>query len=188
MRTRYTSMIAILLVPLLFGGCSRQGNSNAAMSDQSNGAHGAASAKPVAVSVTPSEGSGAAQSFTVKFSEPGGYTHLKQVRLLINSVLNGKMACYVYYALPTKSFILADDSGRDTPRVALSSGRSIQNHQCWVHTHGASGVGHGDDLTVVMPIQFKPSFAGAKQLFLWAVATGGANSDFVSRGNYVVTK
>jgi hypothetical protein len=190
MRTKNASMIAIcLLMPSLFGGCSKQENAPAAVSDQSTTVSVAASEKPVAVSVKPSNGAGAAQNFTVKFSQPRGYKHLHQVRLLINSVLNGGMACYVYYELPTKSFILADDGGRDTPRVALGSGKSIQNSQCTVHTHGASAVGRGDDLTVVIPIQFKQSFAGEKQLFLWAVATKtDANTDFVPSGQYTVTK
>jgi hypothetical protein len=175
--------IALPLSCLLVGsGCSRSDSGQPA-------APGAAArtGKPVAVSVLPQSGSGASQVFTVKFSHGGGYKQLANVRLLINAEAMGSHACYVYYDLPSNSFLLVNDSTPGSTGVVLGTGGSVQNSQCTVSTEGASAVGQGDDLAVTIPIKFKPAFAGVKKLILFADATDGANTDLVLKGEYTVT-
>ncbi|MEP6535445.1 MAG: hypothetical protein ABJF23_09025 [Bryobacteraceae bacterium] len=142
---------------------------------------------PVAVSVSPSSGSGSAQDFTIKFSRPGGYRQLSDIRLLINAEADGAHACYVYYSVPTGSVMLVNDSGEGSTAVALEGGAAVENSQCTVLTKGASAKGEGTDISVTLPIRFKPKFAGAKKLFLYAEAANGAKSDMVAKGVFEPT-
>ena len=77
---------------------------------------------PVAVSVAPDSGSGSSQTFVIKFSHKGGYRQFSDVRLLINAQVAGDNACYVYYSLPTNSFLLVNDAGNGSTSAVLGSG------------------------------------------------------------------
>lgn len=143
---------------------------------------------PVPVSVTPNSGSGAVQTFTIKLSHPGGYKQLSDVRLLINAKMTGVQACYIYYTPMSNSFLLVNDAGNSTVASELKSGVSIENSQCAVLTKGASATGEGNDLSVTIPVQFKPAFVGPKKLFLYAVASSGETSGLALEGEYTAAK
>ena len=163
------SLIALVLFPLLILtiGCEKK-----------NG--------PVAVSVAPDSGSGSSQTFVIKFSHKGGYRQFSDVRLLINAQVAGDNACYVYYSLPTNSFLLVNDAGNGSTSAVLGSGTSVQNSQCNVLTEGANAIGDGSGLSVSIPIRFKTTFAGQKKLILYAETTGGVSTDLVLKGLYEV--
>jgi hypothetical protein len=163
----------------LNSGCSKQESPQAGTATPAG--------KPSAISVTPQSGSGAAQTFKVKFSSAGGYKQLADVRLLINAEANGGSACYVYYDLNSNSFLLINDAGTGSTGAVLGTGTSTENSQCSVSTLGASAVGNGDELTVDMPIKFKPGYAGQKRLIMFAEGQNGQNTDLVSKGEWTVT-
>jgi hypothetical protein len=48
-------------------------------------------------------------------------------------------------------------------------------------------VGNGDELTVEMPIRFKPGFVGLKKLILFAQDSNGANTDLILKGEWNVS-
>ena len=48
----------------------------------------------------PDDGNSKARAFTLTCSDPRGYTNLKETRVLFNSSLNGRGACYLYYLPP----------------------------------------------------------------------------------------
>jgi hypothetical protein len=126
--------------------------------------------------------------FTVKVSDPAGSTHVQDVRLLINSVVSGAQACYVYYDVKTKALLLVKDSGNGSTRVPLGSGKSLSNSQCVVLTHGAVAQTQGNVVSASIPIRFAPTFAGHKVVALYAEDTAGANSGLAIKGQYTVTK
>ncbi|MEO8126258.1 MAG: hypothetical protein ABI822_04145 [Bryobacteraceae bacterium] len=142
---------------------------------------------PVALGVTPDAGSGSSETFIVKFSQPGNYRQLSNVRLLINSETSGGHACYVYYSLVPNAFLLVNDSGQGSAAAALGSGATVENSQCTVLTEGAKVEGAGSDVSVTIPIRFKAAFAGVKKLVLFAENSAGANTDLVLKGQYEVT-
>jgi len=47
---------------------------------------------------------------------------------------------------------------------------------------GSSAVGSGNSLTVTVSLSFKPAFAGAKTIYLYAEGSTGLSSGWVSRG------
>ena len=66
-------------------------------------------AGPAPVSVTPSSGSGASQTFKFTYSHPNGFAAITSVSLIINSVLSDTHACYLYYNRASNSLYLAGD-------------------------------------------------------------------------------
>src|SRR2546426_8507609 len=68
-------------------------------------------------SVMPATGHGSNQMFTVTFSDPKGVGHLKSARVLINDLLDGRKACYVYYYRAENAFLLVKDSGEGSTQM-----------------------------------------------------------------------
>ncbi|MGH9657176.1 MAG: matrixin family metalloprotease, partial [Bryobacteraceae bacterium] len=73
--------------------------------------YGAAQIAPTPVSVTPSSGSGASQTFSFVTSDPSGYTSLQWVAMDIHSTLSNASACYLQYHRATNTLQLATDNG-----------------------------------------------------------------------------
>jgi len=66
-------------------------------------------AQPSAVSVNPSSGSGASQSFTYVASSPNGHTYISSVQIILNWALEGNEACYLdYYQSSNLVYLLND--------------------------------------------------------------------------------
>ena len=139
-----------------------------------------------AVSVTPASGAGAKAAFTIRFTGPAGSGAMTDVRLLVNSELNGAKACYVYYDFPSNSLLLVNDLGDGSTRAAVGSGKSVENGQCQVTAEGASVVRSGGEITATIPVTFKPAFAGAKDIYLYATTSAGANTGLVKKGAWTV--
>lgn len=66
------------------------------------------------------------------------------------------------------SFLLVNDSGSGTRPATLGKDETVENSQCEVTTKGASVDRQGDELSVKIPIHFKPAFADTKKLILYA--------------------
>jgi len=141
---------------------------------------------PAAISIAPQSGSGASKSFTIRFSNTSGSDGLIDLRVLINSELSGAKACYVYYDLASNSFLLVNDSGEGSTRATLGTGAATENGQCIVSTAGAASTRNGAETTVSIPIKFKPSFAGAKNLYL-SSSTRDGTAALAAKGTWTVT-
>jgi len=60
----------------------------------------------------------------------------------------------------------------------------VQNSQCVLNGTGSSAVGSGNNLTVNLALAFKPGFAGAKVVNLYAQDNGGLGSGFQQKGTW----
>ena len=138
-------------------------------------------ALPVAVSVTPSSGSGASQVFAFAFSDSSGYAAISSVSILVNGSLAEAGGCYLIYYRSANMLYLANDDGTAwlSPIVPGSSG-SVQNSQCTLQASGSSVSGSGNDLTVRLSLQFRGSFTGSKNVYMEAY--DGKNSGWQQRG------
>jgi len=167
-------------------------DSSSASSDQVNEDLGANSsgtsivvlAGLVAVGGTPAFGTGNNQSFTFQFSNPSGFQNLGVVNVLINSAIDGRVACYLAYSVPSQTLFLVDDGGDAGGPFAgaavLGNTSPIQNSQCSVSL--TSAVGNGNALTLVLGITFKPAFGGNKIVYVAARDNGGGNTDWQPLG------
>jgi hypothetical protein len=144
---------------------------------------------PSASNTGPIAGAGSTNTFEFDFYFPAGAENLDIVNFLVNTTLDGNQACYIAYSHPHRVLYLVNDGG---PGSGLSAGLrlgatgSVSNSQCTVFSEGSFVVG-GSFIHARFNIQFKPSFAGAKVLYVAARdARGEANSGWFTRGVWTV--
>jgi hypothetical protein len=132
---------------------------------------------PQAVSVTPSSGSGANQTFSLLFSDPNGYTDLNTVEALINTSASQASACDVRYLVGSNALYLRDNAGATwLGPVTLGSADTLHNDQCVIRASTSSASGAGNNLTLNLAVYFKAGFAGAKTVYMYAQDNGGLTS------------
>ncbi len=136
-------------------------------------------------SVTPSSGSGLAQTMTFAFNAPDGFASLSVVNVLINNAINGIAACYVAFVPSTGSLFLVDDGGNaGGPYVGMTlpGSGTIQNSQCSIAGTGSSFSGSANTLTLTLAITFNASFAGNKVIYMAAQDNVPTNSGWQTIG------
>jgi len=145
----------------------------------------AANQKPAVVSVSPSSGTGASQTFTFTYSDPNGWNDLGSVYALFNGALTTVNGCYMYYQPAVNVLYLRADNGSSTAG-ALSPGGSgtAQNSHCSVSASGISVAHSGMNLTLTVSISFLSTFTGLEHTYLRAIDNSGADSGFVSSGTW----
>ena len=122
---------------------------------------------PAMISVSPSSGSGATQTFRFTFSNPGGYAGLSYVYLLFNLATTTGNACYLYYNQPSNYLALANDTGNSfNSSVTPGVSGTAQNSQCIVYGAVSAVNGAGDILTLDLAISFKGTFTGTKNIYM----------------------
>lgn len=136
--------------------------------------------------VNPYAGSGAAGVFRVDFIDPRGAAHFQSVRVLINGMVDGSKACYVYYVRQKNSFLLVEDAGRNSTALAAGAGGSVQNGQCRLDGAGSSVSAAADRLSIRLNLTFFPSFYGEKQIFLASDDVEGKSTALHSSGSWTV--
>jgi hypothetical protein len=67
--------------------------------------------------------------------------------------------------------------------IAPGSGATLQNNQCTLNASGSSATMVGTTLTLNASLTFKPAFAGAKTVFLFAYAAT-ASTGFQTGGTW----
>lgn len=111
---------------------------------------------------------------------------IQEARVLLNSQLDGRNACYVYYTVADQAFSLVDDSGTKSNKAAAGA-TMIENSQCSLDISRTSASAESSRVTLALALKFKPAFAGGKQIFLYAESSDGANTGLLPRGSWNVT-
>ncbi len=121
---------------------------------------------PTLLSLAPSAGSGAAQTFVVQVSDPNGFQDIIRIQLLWNSAMTAANGCLVNYLPQYNALLLLNDAATQWlgPMAAGSSG-ILENSQCRINAASVTASGSGNVLTLNLPVSFKPSFAGAKGIY-----------------------
>jgi len=146
----------------------------------------------LAVSTGPASGGGASQTFTFVFSHSEGYQNLAVVDVLINSVLDGRSACYVAFVpsgASSGSLFLVDDAGDaggPYQGIVLPGSGAVSNSQCAIRGAGSSASGSGNTLTLTLAITFKAGFPGNKVVYLSARDTSSNNTGWQALGTWGV--
>jgi glucose/arabinose dehydrogenase len=140
-------------------------------------------------SVTPSSGTGASQLFAAKFSDTAGAAGITAAFVWFTSPSAPSLAnsCMTFYNRAANTLSLLNSAGTAWTTAALGSAGTLQNNQCIVTLGGSStAVTAGNMLTLNVAMTFKPAFAGAKSVILYAANTAGMNSGFQIRGSWTV--
>jgi uncharacterized repeat protein (TIGR01451 family) len=147
----------------------------------------AGNAPPIAVSATPSSGSGSSQTFSLVFSDPNGYTDLATTYMLVNATLNWPGACSTYYDRSANALWLLSDSAMFwMGPLAPGAATTLQNSQCSLSGGGSSVSGSGSNLTINLALTFKAAFGGVKNVYMNAQDSGGLWSNWQQRGAWTV--
>jgi uncharacterized repeat protein (TIGR01451 family) len=147
----------------------------------------AITALPHAVSVSPSSGSGASQTFTLVYSDTIGVSDLASAQVIINATNSAASACYVWVTPASGAVWLANDNGTSwSAAMTLGTGGTEQNSQCTLNVAASSGTLSGNTYTLHLAIGFQAAFAGAKNVYGYATTQAGLNSGWQSLGTWTV--
>jgi M6 family metalloprotease-like protein len=150
-----------------------------------------ANSPPVPSAITPGSGSAAAgtvQFFDVVFTDLDGASTVQSARLLFSTSGETSNACYIEYVPATNQLRLYNDApaswfyAQPGTNTVLSSG----NNQCEVQAGSSSATVSGSTLTLRLAIRFKSSFVGAKLVTAAVSDTAGADSGWVTLGQWTV--
>jgi Zn-dependent metalloprotease len=143
---------------------------------------------PTADSVTPNSGSGASQTFALQYSDSSGATNLATTWVWFNATFAASSAnsCMLYYNRSAGQLNLLNDAGATWVSATLGSASTLQNNQCAVNLGSSSVALSGNTLTLNLAMTFKSAFGGAKNVYMYAANTSGANSGWNDRGDWTV--
>ena len=143
---------------------------------------------PTAVSVTPSSGSIASQTFALQYSDTAEAASLQTVFVYITAALvnPASNSCLLYYSVATNQINLAQDSGAAFLAATPGAATMLANSQCSLNVAGASVVRNGNTLTLNLPMTFLPAYAGAKNIYMYAADVSGSNSGWQQLGTWTV--
>ncbi len=134
-------------------------------------------------SVSPSSGSGASQVFTFVFSDTKAASNLQTAAMMINGTLTGTNGCWLVYDRAANTVSLLWDSATGSYAKPLGSNATIQNSQCALGV--ATMTVSGTSTVLSIPLAFKGSFTGPKNIYMYAVGPNG-NTGWVQKGTYSV--
>jgi Zn-dependent metalloprotease len=137
-----------------------------------------------AVSVTPNNGSGSTQSFTLEYSDSLGATDLVSARVRFGASNVGPGTCTARYNAATGAVGLLDDAGTAWNDAGVLGIGTLANTQCTLNLASSFASPSGTKLSVVLNITFSASFTGPKQIYMMALSTVGANSGWQLRGTW----
>ena len=142
---------------------------------------------PAAVSVTPSSGSGASQTFALQYADGNGAGDITQTMVVINGVLTLGGACGGYYDVFNNIlYINQDNGGAWVSPHALGQAGTIENSQCIIDTGASSVLKSGNTLTLNLAVSFKTGFVGTKTVYMNVGDQWGLGSGWQSRGTWIV--
>ncbi len=141
---------------------------------------------PVPVSVTPSSGSGASQTFAFVFSDPAGAADINSAQIVINSSLATANSCFFYlYASGSNILYLANNAGALQSSLQVGATGTLQNSQCAVNVGASSVASSGTNFTLNLAVSFTAAFAGSKNIYMY-VQNATVGSAFTQKGTWTV--
>jgi alpha-tubulin suppressor-like RCC1 family protein len=138
------------------------------------------------LSVAPVAGAESSQLFTMTLRDGDGAGKVWFSQLNINSANNAAQGCYVHYDPATNVFYLLSDNGLTWAGLRGGSNDQVQNSQCLLKGKNSTGTPNGQDLAITFDLQFKPSFAGAKNVYARASDLDGNLVQWKRTGTFQV--
>lgn len=137
--------------------------------------------------VSPDTGAGVTETFVLQYSDSTGGANLRTVWAWFNPTLASSSAgsCLVHYDRAWARLYLINDAGTAWHMGALGSG-TLQNSQCAIDSSASSTSVSGNTVTLNLRVTFRPAFAGAKNIYMYAASTDGRNSGWQTRGSWTV--
>lgn len=142
---------------------------------------------PALLSLTPSSGTGASNTFQIRFLDANGANDIASIQVLVNSVFQGVNGCHVVYNHQLGLLYLLNNGGTGwlggLPPGALNT---ISNSQCSIQAGASSVTALGNEVTLNLNLSFTPAFAGTRNVYLLAIDNGGLRADWAIRGTWTI--
>jgi protocatechuate 3,4-dioxygenase beta subunit len=152
----------------------------------------AATASATPISVQPASGSNLTETFTFTFTDTNGWQNVAVANILINSVLDGRQACYIAF-VPSGAnagtvYLVDDagDAGGPYSGMILPGNGTVSNSQCSIAGASSSVTDTGNTITLVLAITFTGAFAGNKVIYMSAQDKSSVNSGWQALGTWNV--
>src|SRR5258705_1803147 len=136
----------------------------------------------------PNAGSGASQTFALRYSDTTGAGNLASAWVWINASFAASAAnsCMAYWDKTTNQINLINDSGTAWISMPLGGGGSLQNSSCTIAMGSTSVSTSGNTLALNLALTFAPGYAGTKNIYMYG-ADASLNSGWQTRGTWTVT-
>ena len=125
-------------------------------------------------------------SFELVYSDSDGVSDIVGAGSLINNEVDGRNACWFYYDVTMNKLSLASDDIRNWKYRSLRTRRKLENSQCSIIPREVQVNRRGNELVLTVPVTFKRNFGGRKNLYLYAIDTKDAFSDYLQKGTWTV--
>jgi hypothetical protein len=125
------------------------------------------------ISLTPSSGTGAAQTFIAVVRDGNGAGAIPFVQFVVGATLSGFNGCFIHYDRASNVFFLLNDAGTAWSGLIAGSAGQVSNSQCTLKGTGSGGTAAGSNLTITYSLEFSAGFAGSKKIFMQAVDNTG---------------
>ena len=145
---------------------------------------------PVAVSVTPSSGSGLGpQTFSYLYTDGSGYQNISFAESILGTSANLTGSCSTMYVPATSGVYLMNDAGGSwLGPLKIGQSGTLQNSQCTLNAQTSSASGSGTSLTVNLALSFQPTFIGLLNNFMHAQDTvNNFTSGVQNRGTWTAS-
>jgi phospholipase C len=149
--------------------------------------YGLLSQSPAVVGVTPNSGSGMSQTFSLQYSDNGGYADIFRAAMIIHSRLDWAGSCGALYNRADNQIRLINDAGTGyLGPLTLGSSGTLQNSQCTINAGNSSASASGNILTLNIAISFTPAFGGSKNTYGWVENNANTSSGWITLGTWIV--
>ncbi len=138
--------------------------------------------------VTPASGTGAARTFAAQYTHSIAVADIRTTWIWFSPSLSSSSAysCMLYYDRSLARLNLLNDDGSAWTSGALGVASTLGNSQCNVSLATSTSGASGNTFTLTLAMAFAPTFAGSKNVYLFAAASGGINSGWQDRGDWEV--
>lgn len=116
---------------------------------------------------------------TATFTDTVTPATFKDLRVLINTDVDGRKACYIYFDPAANLLSLTKDAGEGAEHIPIGAAASLSNSQCRLDSNASSFSKSGNTHTLTLGLAFLPSFTGDKNVYLYAETAAGAVTGFV---------
>jgi len=137
---------------------------------------------------TPASGAGTSQSFVLPYDSSLGAADLATAWVWFTGSFSSSSAgsCLAYYERATNRVFLLNDAATVWQSAILGTASTLENGQCAIALGASSAALGGNTLTLQLALTFKPAFAGAKNIYMYAASGLGVSSGWSDRGDWGV--
>jgi hypothetical protein len=143
---------------------------------------------PQPISISPSQGTGAASGFYGLFRHASGASQIREVHVVINATLTGAQGVYVIYSPASNTLMLANDAGTGWSSGIVGSSGTLSNSQVTINLANTAAFVSGTDVGLYFYAVFNNSFNGAKNIYMAAIDLNGAGpAGWQQKGTFLVS-